>query len=264
MIPSNLKSLLENRKKFVDENADISLGQGTSLSSDIINSTDDEKSKGAHFGPKSATGYTGLVNQGATCYLNSLMQTLFMVPEFRHAIYNWDYDAVIHGEELYCLTRQLQLLFVNLQFSIQSSISTISLTRSFGWTAADSFSQQDVQECMMIIFDFILSQCQNSDLPHLVFQLMYSHIKNNLTCLNCHVTRGGFDTQRDIQLQVRGFSSLEESLDNYIHEEVLEGIFCDHCQAKHSHSKGVLFTSLPTILTLQLKRFDMDYNTFQR
>ncbi len=33
--------------------------------------------------------YSGLQNEGATCYLNSLMQTLFMTPEFRSEIYEF-------------------------------------------------------------------------------------------------------------------------------------------------------------------------------
>lgn len=32
-------------------------------------------------------GYVGLVNQAMTCYLNSLLQTLYMTPEFRKALY---------------------------------------------------------------------------------------------------------------------------------------------------------------------------------
>ena len=32
-------------------------------------------------------GFVGLVNQAMTCYLNSLLQTLYMSPEFRNAIY---------------------------------------------------------------------------------------------------------------------------------------------------------------------------------
>lgn len=35
----------------------------------------------------SYAGYVGLVNQAMTCYLNSLLQTLFMTPEFRNALY---------------------------------------------------------------------------------------------------------------------------------------------------------------------------------
>ncbi|RMZ93042.1 ubiquitin carboxyl-terminal hydrolase 47 isoform X2 [Brachionus plicatilis] len=32
-------------------------------------------------------GYVGLINQAMTCYLNSLLQTLYMTPEFRNGIY---------------------------------------------------------------------------------------------------------------------------------------------------------------------------------
>ena len=35
---------------------------------------------------KSTCGYVGLKNLGATCYLNSLTQQLFMIPEFRAAV----------------------------------------------------------------------------------------------------------------------------------------------------------------------------------
>ena len=31
--------------------------------------------------------YVGLANQGATCYLNSLLQGLYICPEVRHALY---------------------------------------------------------------------------------------------------------------------------------------------------------------------------------
>ena len=35
-------------------------------------------------------GFCGLVNQAMTCYLNSLLQSLYMTPEFRNAIYRCD------------------------------------------------------------------------------------------------------------------------------------------------------------------------------
>lgn len=36
------------------------------------------------------TGFVGLINQAMTCYLNSLLQTLFMTPEFRNGIYKYN------------------------------------------------------------------------------------------------------------------------------------------------------------------------------
>ena len=38
--------------------------------------------------PRPSVGLCGLLNQGATCYMNSLLQTLLMTPEFRGNNYN--------------------------------------------------------------------------------------------------------------------------------------------------------------------------------
>ena len=39
---------------------------------------------------------------------------------------------------------------------------------------------------------------------------------------------------------------------------------CSICNEKTEATKGCRFNSLPPILTLHLKRFDLDYETFQR
>lgn len=44
-------------------------------------------------------GYKGLANIGATCYMNSLLQTLFMTREFRNGIYRWQYEKDIDGKQ---------------------------------------------------------------------------------------------------------------------------------------------------------------------
>ena len=36
---------------------------------------------------KKETGYVGLKNQGATCYMNSLLQTLYHIPYFRKVFF---------------------------------------------------------------------------------------------------------------------------------------------------------------------------------
>jgi ubiquitin C-terminal hydrolase len=58
--------------------------------------------------PKSSTGFVGLKNQGATCYLNSLIQSLYMTPIFRKAIFSWRYDKENDKSEGNCIPLQLQ------------------------------------------------------------------------------------------------------------------------------------------------------------
>lgn len=41
-------------------------------------------------GLRSSSGYVGLKNFGCTCYMNALMQQLFMMPDFRKGILESD------------------------------------------------------------------------------------------------------------------------------------------------------------------------------
>ena len=68
--------------------------------------------RGSH---RNTTGFVGLKNQGATCYLNSLLQALFCTPEFRAAILKYQYDEAAHGPRESCIPYQLQKLFGAMQ-----------------------------------------------------------------------------------------------------------------------------------------------------
>lgn len=109
------------------------------------------------FVPRPA-GRSGLINQGATCYMNSLLQVLFMTPEFRHRVFGWSYDEARDGDAGLCVPLQLQRLFAHMLLSDRAALTTTDLTRSFRWTAADAFRQHDAQEMARVLLD-ALDRC---------------------------------------------------------------------------------------------------------
>ena len=93
---------------------------------------------------------TLVVVQGATCYLNSLLQTLFHIPMFRRAVYHTPTEEGEDPNNSICVA--LKYLFYRLQHAA-TPVSTKELIASFGWGTADAFQQHDVQELELILYD---------------------------------------------------------------------------------------------------------------
>ena len=97
---------------------------------------------------KKITGFVGLINEGTTCYMNSLLQTLFLITSFRRAIYSIPFS----DSEESRIPKALGRLFAALQVS-GKALSTQDLLMSFGWGRDQWHEQQDVQEFSCLFFD---------------------------------------------------------------------------------------------------------------
>ena len=102
-----------------------------------------------------ADAYLGLRNQGNTCYMNSLLQSLHHLPEFRKGVYA--IPARANGTSpADAIPLELQRLFYQLENGDGAGlheVGTEALTRSFGWGRAEVMVQQDVQEFSRMLCD---------------------------------------------------------------------------------------------------------------
>lgn len=107
---------------------------------------------------RAETGYVGLRNQGATCYLNSLLQMLYCLPGFRRMVYALPIpppEGTPGAEKVPAAIYQcheLQKVFHGLQTAL-GAVRTKRLTESFGWNSAELFQQHDAQELNRILCD---------------------------------------------------------------------------------------------------------------
>ncbi|XP_058852435.1 ubiquitin carboxyl-terminal hydrolase 47 isoform X5 [Acipenser ruthenus] len=204
------------------------------------------------------TGYRGLINQGATCYLNTVLQTFFMTPEFRDAVH--EYSGPEKDKEKNLLF-QLKKLFQNLEDG-EYEVKTTGVTRSLGMMHRDGRVQQDVAE----FFRKILNEVSKES-P--VSENYQSTVINSIKCLRCGTEASDNSRYLDIPLPLNTTDhsasimySVEKGLLDFLKTELLEGdnqSYCDKCEMKTDTETRYYFQRLPQILTLHLKRFEFDY-----
>ncbi|XP_041524394.1 ubiquitin carboxyl-terminal hydrolase 35-like [Microtus oregoni] len=163
-----------------------------------------QKSELAGFYPrlmaKSDTGKIGLINLGNTCYVNSVLQALFMASDFRHCVLR------LTENNSQPLMTKLQWLFAFLEHSQRPAISPENFL-SASWTPWFSpGTQQDCSEYLKYLLDRLHEEektgtriCQKlkqSSLPSPPDELPSSHVTSvekmfggkivtRICCLHC-------------------------------------------------------------------------------
>lgn len=212
-----------------------------------------------NYDSKKETGMVGLRNQGATCYLNSLLQSLYFTNTFRKAVYQ-----IPTGDdaEKSNIAWTLQRLFYNLQTN-DNPVSTQELTSSFGWESRQIFLQQDVQELSRKLMERLEEKMKGTPAETTLPELFVGKSKTYISCINVDYESSRIEDFWDIQLNVRGNKTLDDSFRDYIQVETLDGenkYDAGQPYGLQDAKKGVIFESFPPVLHLHLKRFEYDIN----
>ncbi len=275
--------------------------------------------------------FIGLFNYGCTCYLNSLIQQLYMIPQFRYSLFqlnflnaennnnnnsvidlnsncnnimrdNLDDIEMTNGEintssnnkankntvqadsrnnDGYSNKQnleknpvfQLQNLFANLSYSIKqyhSPMQFISSFKAFNNEAINVRIQQDCEEFLSILVDRLEGFSKSLSVQKDIFddsfrgKISYEVISLEKEYSYYSETETPFLA---ISLDIKNKRTIEEALDLYIRGEVLEGenkYLVEKYNKKISILRRCSFKKLSQTVIIHLKRFEFDYNTFDK
>ncbi|XP_023577946.1 ubiquitin carboxyl-terminal hydrolase 40 isoform X2 [Octodon degus] len=225
--------------------------------------------------PREFTNLSGIINQGGTCYLNSLLQTLHFTPEFREALFSLGpeelgslEDKDEPGAKVRIIPLQLQRLFAQLLLLDQGAASTADLTDSFGWTSNEEMRQHDVQELNRILFSALETSLFGTSGHDLINRLYHGTVVNQIVCKECKNISEKQEDFLDLTVAVKNVSGLEDALWNmYVEEEVFDGdnlYHCGTCDQLVKATKSAKLRKLPPFLTVSLLRFNFDFVKCER
>ncbi|XP_070564811.1 LOW QUALITY PROTEIN: ubiquitin carboxyl-terminal hydrolase 40-like [Ptychodera flava] len=225
--------------------------------------------------PRPSSGLCGIKNQGSTCYLNSLLQTLLYTPEFRESLFQLGTEELGNladkekpEAKVRVIPIQLQRLFSRLLLSDEQSCCTTDLTDSFGWTNNEELQQHDVQELNRILFSAIESSLVGTSGQDLISKFYHGSIVNQIVCQECGRISEREEDFLDLTVAVAGYQGLNDALNSFYNEmELMSGnnqYKCEKCQKLVDATKGAKLRTLPPILTVSLLRFSYDFVKFER
>ena len=198
--------------------------------------------------------FTGIINEAMTCYMNSLLQTLYSLKYFRKAVFqipvenNENNDSVVYS---------LQRLFYDLM-NQKNPVSTNKLVKSFGWTRDEMFIQHDVQEFNLLLNDLMDTKMKGTKSEGTFKYLFEGSCENYIECLDMQFKSNKIEKYYDLQLTVKNCKNIYESLDKFTEVEILENDNMYEAEGfgKQRAKKGIRFHEFPKVLMFQLKRFE--------
>ncbi|XP_073671476.1 uncharacterized protein [Paramisgurnus dabryanus] len=196
-------------------------------------------------------GYAGLQNQGATCYLNTVLQILFMTKEFREAAERY----LLNNSTI---NNHIAQLFERLKSGERNIVTTEGITSEL---KINVHKQDDAAKCLQKILNVVDPKMSE----------IFQGIKvDTTTCINPPNYHKPLEQVKSffilsISLESDTNINLQSCFNSYFKSICMRGegqqIYCKDCRMMMDTDMSCSLEKVPSVLVLHLERFELDYDT---
>lgn len=254
---NNIKINKLKRSDITTENGLLDNGNNINISIEIsfyLNklATANKKDQQAHKASLKIPGKIGLKNMNSTCYLNSFLQVLFHIPEFRHILFSVDTSKNNQKQVL----RNTQYLFYMMKNSTEVC-SAQELVDVIPFCSSSSGMQQDAHEFAIKYLDDLQNDLKGTSQENSINELFDGKIKTIFKCKNVDYETSSDQIFKFIDLPIeKDTKNLLDCINKYTCKSELE-INTEKYGMQEAESSTEL-ENLPPILQICLQRTGYD------
>lgn len=219
-------------------------------------------------GPRPPRGFVGLKNAGATCYMNSVLQQLYMIEDIRNGILSVEGAAVdpnedfsgeerVENEQQQSITeselegceekasreetrkeynlgvlKQVQAIFGHLACSKLQYYVPRGFWKHFKlWGEPVNLREQhDALEFFNSLVDSLEEALKLLNQPCILSQILSGSFADQKICKDCPHRYSREESFTALNIDIRNHSNLLDSLEQYVKGDLLEGANAYHCE----------------------------------